>query len=261
MKAGVNSDDSQDKHDQIGYPPVQVWRVSLDLPERVVSRLEKSLNPDELQRSAQFRLPEYRRRYAIARGALRSILGRHMNIAPSEVVFGYGSHGKPFVAYPLERLGLHFNVAHTVDIALIAAVTGHRVGIDIERHREIPDLDHIIERYFNDEEKAFIRSMTNEEQLKRFLTLWTRKEATAKAFGLDLMAALTYLKIPVYPMGDLVTSVLAAQYARIDQAGNTRCTIRDLHLDSSHAGALCVEGGPFGVIFRDFESPSCSTIV
>jgi 4'-phosphopantetheinyl transferase len=258
MRAKATPDDSNKKRHRTGCPPVEVWRVSFDLPDGVVSRLEESLNTEDRQRSAQFRLPEYRRKYAIARGALRSIIGFHLNIAPDAVVFGYGSHGKPFVACPLEGPGLHFNVSHTVDVAVIAVATGCRVGIDIEGRREIPEIAHILERYFSDEERAFFRSSRREEQLMCFLTLWTRKEAAAKALGLDLTAALTYLKVPLYPIGGSVTSAFAVPCTTAGRQSSTRWTISDLKLDSAHAGALCIEGGPLRVSYCDFGELSFS---
>ena len=77
---------------------VHVWRVSLDLaPAQIQSFLPK-LAADERARAARLHFERDRDHFTVARGVLRSILGRYLNRAPESLSFCYGSHGKPSLA-------------------------------------------------------------------------------------------------------------------------------------------------------------------
>jgi 4'-phosphopantetheinyl transferase len=184
---------------------VYVWQVPLDRPPEEVAFLRGLLSPEEARRAAAFHFEKDRRRYAVARGALRVILAERLSIAPEALRFQQGPHGKPNLSG-----GPGFNLSHCQDLALIAVTADSQaVGVDVERVRPIPELDSIEERYFSVEERSFLAAAAFADKPRAFLTLWTRREAAAKALGLDLQAALSTIKVPVYVPGGTALSAIA----------------------------------------------------
>lgn len=223
---------------------VQVWQVPIDPPAEVVSACRSLLAPDEVRRSEGFHTEKDRRRWIVARGALRLILGRAHGTAPASLRFELGPNGKPSLAG-----GPSFNLSHCADLALVAVAPSERpVGVDVEYIRSLRDLRSIEERYFSEEEKAFLEAAEAETdrsadaRARAFLTLWTRREAAVKALGLDLQAALTSISLPVFPP--------AASAALPDLCGQGPCFLCDITLDDPHAGALCVQGPPCRILIR-----------
>lgn len=74
---------------------VHVWCASLEQPTERVDRLAQTLSDDEMSRAERFRLERDRRRFIVARGVLRAILGQYLDVEPSRLCFSYGEHGKP----------------------------------------------------------------------------------------------------------------------------------------------------------------------
>jgi 4'-phosphopantetheinyl transferase len=234
---------------------VDLWRVSLSPSPETLPALESYLQPPELDRSRQFRFSRDRLRYLISRGALREILSRYLGGHPSRLTFGYGPSGKPFLASPPGGCEIRFNLAHCEDLALVAVAAGRRVGVDVERIREIAELDDIMERHFTGSERSFVRAARGEDRTRSFLAVWTRREAIAKALGLDLQTALGPLSIPLYTPGQRVRLDSALRSAPDTGHSGPGWSLEDIPLDSRHIGALCVEGETFTTVLREY-SPS-----
>jgi 4'-phosphopantetheinyl transferase len=77
---------------------------------------------------------------------------------------------------------VHFNVTHTSGLALVAVATS-RVGIDVERVREVPDAAGLVERFFSPAECRAYRELPAEHRLRAFYRGWVCKEAVIKAAG------------------------------------------------------------------------------
>src|SRR5262245_12891009 len=75
---------------------VHVWPVDLDRPAA-----DETLAPDERERAARFRFERDRLRFVAGRAALRCILALYLGLAPHEVAFEQGTHGKPALAASL----------------------------------------------------------------------------------------------------------------------------------------------------------------
>lgn len=110
------------------------------------------LCPAERARAARFRFERDRRRYVVARGRLRQLLGERLGRRPDALQIDYGASGKP----RLSDRALHFNLSHSDDVALYAFSSACEIGADIEAIHEEP---------------------------LAFLYRWTRTEALAKALG------------------------------------------------------------------------------
>ena len=252
---------------------IHIWRVPLSQPDNVLIRLEGLLNREEKERGARFHFSKDRRRYTVARGALRTILAEYLEEKPEQLCFHLGRFGKPCLAGLPDQSGgsrvadsrrvgetrtvpnspaLHFNLSHCQDLALIAVSAERLVGVDVEKVRNVGTLGSIVDRYFSRGEKRLLAEVPPAERPIALLTLWSRREAAAKALGLNLSAALSAVELPVYPRGG---SDQLPQLADLEtDAGEKRPTwfIRDLELDAGHVGALCSEGSQIPVVFRDF---------
>ena len=77
---------------------IAVWPVSTQAPDAVVERFRSFLAPDEMERAARFRFEHLQRSFVLARGALRVLLGRYLNMRARDLQFRYGSKGKPSLA-------------------------------------------------------------------------------------------------------------------------------------------------------------------
>jgi 4'-phosphopantetheinyl transferase len=92
---------------------------------------------------------------------------------------------------------LHFNLAHSAELALVAMSHGCEVGVDVERFRAVGHWEEIASRYFHEAESRAIRNSVHEERARMFLRCWTAKEAVLKALGVGLSGALTDFAVPV----------------------------------------------------------------
>ncbi|MGC9400132.1 MAG: 4'-phosphopantetheinyl transferase family protein [Anaerolineae bacterium] len=161
---------------------VHVWRTALDVPTSRLAELRAHLAPAEIGRAEGYRFPAPKQRFVAARGLLRELLGAYLDAAPARLRFRQNAWGKPLLADP--RDALHFNVAHTGDLALIAVSTVGTVGIDVERVRPVAHLDRLVARYFSSQERAAFCALPRWQRLEAFFATWTRKEAYVKARGL-----------------------------------------------------------------------------
>jgi 4'-phosphopantetheinyl transferase len=216
---------------------VHVWRAYLDLDASCVEHLQHSLAVDELQRAARFHFPRDRRRYTVARGVLRNILGRYLGRPPSELRFRYSAYGKPALADAFDDAGLRFNVSHSHEVALFAVTSGREVGVDIEYlGREIRG-EEIAEHFFSAHERANLRALPAEMRHQAFFNCWTRKEAYIKAHGEGLSLPLDQFDVSLAP-GE-PAALLAT---RSDPREALRWSLQTLTPGSGYVAALAVEG-------------------
>ncbi|HEV2448444.1 MAG TPA: 4'-phosphopantetheinyl transferase superfamily protein [Candidatus Sulfopaludibacter sp.] len=116
-----------------------------------------------------------------ARAALQSIL---QDVAGTPVTLARRSQGKPYLpAAPHIR----FNLSHTRGKALIAVATEVEVGVDIERHRPVPDFAGIAERYLPPGDAQALQDTPEPAREREFFRRWTRAEALWKAAGVGLL--------------------------------------------------------------------------
>src|ERR1700683_4663593 len=106
-------------------------------------RLRNVMDAEERAKADRYRFEKDRQAFTVCRGALRMILGKYTHTAPESVRFDYGRHGKAQLAglgsSNLRGGDLRFNVSHSGEVALIAAILGREVGVDVEVMR--PQLD------------------------------------------------------------------------------------------------------------------------
>lgn len=204
----------------LGAGEIHVWAVPLNVDDSA----EDSLADAELERAKAFALERPRRSFVRTRVALRSLLGRYLCRSPREVPIAFGPNGKP----RLEADDLHFNLAHSADLALIAITNGGPVGIDIEQLRTISNALELADRNFHPSERAAIRAAQAADRSHMFLRCWTRKEAVIKALGIGIGHPLDAFDVLAADVVELPSSTLDL----------SRCFLQNLAPNSEYVAAL-----------------------
>lgn len=178
---------------------VHLWRGELDrVPEREHEILRNLLDAGERERAGRFYFERDRRRFTIARGLLRVLLGRYLRLEPAGLVFGHTGRGKPFLTVP--DTTLRFNISHSDGHALFAFADGREVGVDIEAGTRLgDDWPMIARRYFSEREQAELASLPPAVRRNAFLHGWARKEAYLKATGLGIADGLQNIEVSMAP--------------------------------------------------------------
>jgi 4'-phosphopantetheinyl transferase len=151
--------------------------------------LRATLPEDEAARLEAFRAGTPRRLYLLARGLQRSMLSRLVpGVAAREWRFERSEAGRPSPA-AVHATDLDFNIAHTNGLVVMAAGRGMRLGIDVEGSGRRRSLE-IARRYFSAREIAALEALHADAQQRRFIELWTLKEAYLKAIGTGISGGL-----------------------------------------------------------------------
>jgi 4'-phosphopantetheinyl transferase len=175
-----------------GADEVHVW-LAYDrefADESVLRSFADMLEPAERERHGRLRAEHLPRQYLVTRALQRAVLSRcEPAIAPAQWRFATGEHGKPRVAREFESLGLHFNLAHTSGL-VVMAVARRELGVDTEElSRRLP-APGVIEQYLAPRERAGLAALDDARRASRFYAIWSLKEAWIKATGEGLGAEL-----------------------------------------------------------------------
>ena len=127
----------------LGDEEVHVWSIALDGD---VQEADSLLSRDERARAARLCSPGLRNRFALARAAMRRVLGLYLGADPASLTIEQGEYGKPFLRD--DRL-LHFNISHSEALAVLAVTRMSEVGIDVERLRFVEDLRALLQRWID----------------------------------------------------------------------------------------------------------------
>jgi 4'-phosphopantetheinyl transferase len=215
---------------------VQVWRAFLDVLPSYVESLSPILCATERDRAARFHFERDRSRFIAARAFLRILLGHYLRKTPSEIQFGYGPNGKPFLVGEGTR-NLRFNVSHSHGLALYAVTLGAEVGIDLEYIRQNMSTHNMSRRFFSAQEVAALESLPRDQRQKAFFVCWTRKEAYIKARGEGLSVALDSFSVTLKP--DEPPALLAFQE---EPQETSRWSFLEVDPDPQYVAAVAVEG-------------------
>jgi 4'-phosphopantetheinyl transferase len=210
---------------------VHVWRLDFERPPWSLADLATVLTPDERDRADRYRAGQVREQFVLSRGVLRKLLGRYLETPPNAVPITYAPAGKPVLAGG----SLHFNVTHTSGLALVA-VARCRVGVDVERVRDVPDMAGLVERFFSAVERQTFRQMPSEKRTPAFYRGWVCKEAVIKAAGAS-MQYLDGFDVELDPARS--AAVLAVRHAALASSG---WVVADWEPSPGFAAAVAIEG-------------------
>jgi 4'-phosphopantetheinyl transferase len=220
----------------LGYNQVHVWEIKLS-PNDEEKSLRTLLSPDEIQRADRFYFERDRKRFTVARAAMRQILSRYVGLAPQDLGFSYGPKGKPELAGELEHGRIKFNLSHSSDIALLAITRGLAVGVDIERINAEFASEEIAERFFSATEVQSLRALPGAQRPEAFFSCWTRKEAYIKALGDGLSVPLDSFAVALTP--GLPAALL---HVKTNPAEVERWSMYNIEVSKDYKAALVVEG-------------------
>lgn len=146
------------------------------------------LDEDERRRFAAFRFAKDREIFGLSHILVRRILSQYAPIPPEQWQFNKNAYGRPEIANNmLVHEGLQFNLSHTDGLAVCAVTCKMEIGIDIEKHRRIDDLEVLTRSVFTESEATDILSMQETAiREQRFYEYWTLKEAYIKGRGTGL---------------------------------------------------------------------------
>lgn len=156
--------------------------IHLVVPDRIDPGL-RHLNEEERKRAASFRFEKDASHWIACRTALRMILGKATSSPPASVPLYSSADGKPLLAPPFD--GIHFNLSHCHDLALVA-IGLSPLGIDVEPRQRAHDLLGCEESFCHPDEIARLPEEST-ARANALLEIWTAKEAALKAHGTGLL--------------------------------------------------------------------------
>ena len=217
---------------------VHVWRVSLDASSDEFENLLKSLSVDELARAGRFHFERDRKRFIVARGILRKILGYYLGENPINVLFEYTAHGKPALVPNTGNDRLCFNLSHSDACALYAIARSNKIGIDIESVRHDIEEDLIARKFFSQGEINSLEKIDKNKRTGLFFQYWTRKEAFIKALGQGISFPLEQCDVSLMN-GNILSPIILS-----GNNGKSSCWhVQDLFPGEGYVAAIAVEGG------------------
>jgi 4'-phosphopantetheinyl transferase len=178
---------------------MHVWRAGLGVSAAHRRRLERTLSADEGARAARLRRASDRHRFVVARGFLRDLLGRYLDVPPRELQLGRDAYGKPSLAAATGPTPLHFNLSHSADLSFCAVSTDGSVGADVERIQTALDCEELASRFYSPRERSALSALPRAERTHAFFACWTRKEAYLKARGTGLSLSLDGFDVTIWP--------------------------------------------------------------
>lgn len=180
------------KSNDVSPAQVGVWTWSLDVGSREQDGLLRLLSPDERMRAARFVQSRDRRRWVVAHGRMRQVLGRILQKDPVSLVFVAEGSGRPVLGQG-QAEPASYSLSHSEAVGALAVSNGVRVGVDVEAVRPMGDDE--MAAALSALEWRRIRTFHGDARLAAFFRLWTAKEAFVKALGTGLATPLTSFDI------------------------------------------------------------------
>jgi 4'-phosphopantetheinyl transferase len=227
------------------FDGARVWHAHLDaVPAEEAAELEANLDSTERGAVSRFHFDRDRRRYGIAHGLLRSLLGTITDQPADAIRFEKSARGKPRIVHAPSDYALEFSLSHSAGWAMVAIAWNRRVGVDIEAGERFTtgerELRAIAQRVLSRDEFVAWNSLPNFAARRiAFLRAWTRKEALAKATGRGIADEMNHIEVALdaaAPNGPLSLSSPAA-----DEAGPDQWIIHDLPSPDGCLAALALE--------------------
>ncbi|MFO0878583.1 MAG: 4'-phosphopantetheinyl transferase superfamily protein [Gemmataceae bacterium] len=223
---------------------VHVWSVSLARSGEELVHLREILSQDERDRACRYLHQPSRQQFIAARAFLRLILGRYLGVEPSRVMFQHSNTGKPILCGG----GIHFNISHSHQLALIGITRLGEIGVDVEHVRSVTTFLDMAERYFTPGESAALKRLPPGAREQAFYHIWTRKEAFLKAIGLGLSHGLERFEVSVPP--DDPARIL---HIDGDRSAGARWSMTCLEPLPGYVGAIAIESHQSPVRLTHYE--------
>ena len=218
----------------VGSGEAQVWLARLD--EGKAAGMEEILSDDERARAERFRFQRQKKQFVVARGFLRIILGKYLNMGPDEICFEYDRYGKPSIC-GASGTKIKFNLSHSGGLALYAVSGGREIGVDLEQIKPFLLDERTIAECLTPRESRRLQALSGRERERFFFDCWTRKESYLKARGEGLTVSPNQIESSLFsesPAAGLIKSD-----CKIRQ---TPWSFQNLPPIAEYSAALAVEG-------------------
>lgn len=162
-------------------PEIHAWIIdTATLPEAFFTERRHWLSAAEHTRLQGMSHAETVRIYRNARVLVRLLLSRQTGLAPEAIPIAIDPQSRPFIDAPNAP---DFNLSHSGEHVMLALGQNLRLGVDIEAIIDRPLRENVITRHFSEAEQRDYHSLPARQKSDYFFTLWTLKEARAKASG------------------------------------------------------------------------------
>jgi len=183
------------------------------------------LSQGERERLDRFKFDGSRREYLAAHALVRTALLHCGPLTPEAWSFRTNSYGKPYVDPPSD---LCFSLSRRAGLVACLVARGAEVGIDVESHEASSNIIEVAPSVLSARELAQLSLMTTDCKHNHALSLWTLKEAYAKARGMGLSLPLqefSFVDCPPFGMRLEVNPSIGAdaerwRFCTLDHAGH-----------------------------------------
>jgi len=230
----------------ISIDEVHVWEIHLK-DTLTFSKSRDILSFEELQRADRYKNENARQQFILSRCALRIILGRYLLIRPSDIVFRYTQHKKPYITD--SKKNLHFNISHSESIAVCAVTLNYHIGVDVELLKPLDDIFCLAKNILSNAEYDYFIEIPQERRLTFFYKAWTRKESFLKAVGTGLLYPIQEIEL-FAPNTSISITSSSEQYGEKVKWYWNEFYIRFLERD--YLGTIFVEGSIKNLRFYKF---------
>lgn len=212
----------------IGDQRIDIWLRPLLSAEQPLPR--GLVHPDEWRRCLAMGSQLQRDKFVTGRALSRTVLSSVVGEPPERLAFTQVENGK------LELDGhpwLSHNLSFASGFAALALTSGARLGIDIEADAQDFGLDTVARRFFSPTELSVLCATPGTLQCRRFVEIWTLKEAYIKATGQGFFTELDRLSFAINKAGCISYS--------LEASSGTTWSFAQFEFLPGLLGAICVE--------------------
>lgn len=135
---------------------------------------------EEINQAMRIKNSSRQKQFLSGRSILRLCLSQLTGTPPQNLVLTRTEKGKLF----LPDSPFQFNLSHSQNLLALAFSQSHPVGVDLESSSRQRNFSRLAKRWFSAEEAHWITQSSDPQSIQqKFLSIWTQKEAFAKATG------------------------------------------------------------------------------
>ncbi len=244
-KAGRAQKRPMDRSTTLDLPveELYLWTLSYDPSDAELYEKASELLPkEEMDRFERLKFPNSRAERVISQAMLRVLLGNYCRKPPAEVSLERSSKGKPWLK---DDPDINFNMSHSEGMTAIGLTRGQRIGVDLERVREMKDIEGLIRKNLQPGELDQLEQDPKERN-KNFFRFWTFKEAYLKAVGEGMRLSPEKLEFRIRKAR---VELIAAPYPFSEEAP----VLIEFAPTAEHVGTVCFEKEGTRLLKRTLE--------
>ncbi|NOR33206.1 MAG: 4'-phosphopantetheinyl transferase superfamily protein [Bacteroidales bacterium] len=158
---------------------IHLWTVSIGALKDQSDSLKSLLSEEENRKVSFYKFEQTQLSYIVSQAVLRMLLSSYLDVKPADVKMGAHKKGKPYLIH--DRT-VFFNISNSHDLCVFAFSCDAEVGIDMEKIRDLSDIDQLIEKNLTRRERSYLIK-DPAHKLNWFFRFWTFKESYLKAIG------------------------------------------------------------------------------